>query len=307
MDERNQADTTHRGPRRIGVTGARGFVASRLIPMLLRDGAEVIAILRPGRERSTLPEWNVEVRHADLDQADGFSAAFDGCDAVVHLSGMFQGPQMARALDAARVPCAVFVSSAGVHTRLASASAEAKRVGEAAVNAARVRATILRPSMIYGTAADRNLARLIGWVAERGVVPLPGGGITPQQPVHVDDLAQAIRAALARPANEDRVYDVGGPVALPLREMVRIISGIVGRKAVIVPLPIGATHAAIVLMRRLGLPAPIRPEQILRLGESKAVDISAAVRDLGFSPRSFKEGIRPEVAEVMSKRGLTAT
>jgi nucleoside-diphosphate-sugar epimerase len=220
---------------------------------------------------------------------------------------MFQGPQMARALDAARVPCAVFVSSAGVHTRLASASAEAKRVGEAAVNAARVRATILRPSMIYGTAADRNLARLIGWVAERGVVPLPGGGITPQQPVHVDDLAQAIRAALARPANEDRVYDVGGPVALPLREMVRIISGIVGRKAVIVPLPIGATHAAIVLMRRLGLPAPIRPEQILRLGESKAVDISAAVRDLGFSPRSFKEGIRPEVAEVMSKRGLTAT
>jgi nucleoside-diphosphate-sugar epimerase len=294
-------------PRRIAVTGARGFVASRLIPMLLGDGAEVVAILRPGRERSALPAWNVEVRHADLDAASGIAAAFAGCEAVVHLSGMFQGPQIARALDEANVPRAVLVSSAGVHTKLESRSAEAKRVGEAAINAANVAATILRPSMIYGTAADRNLARLIAFVARYGLVPLPGGGRTPQQPIHVDDLSNAIRAALARPSSAGRAYDVGGPVALPLRQMVRIIADMVGKKAAIIPLPIGMTHSAVVMLRRLRLPAPIRPEQILRLAESKAVDISAAVRDLGFTPRTFEDGIRPEVAEVLERHGLTVT
>ncbi len=45
----------------------------------------------------------------------------------------------------------------------------------------------------------------------------------------------------------------------------------------------------------------IRAEQLLRLAEDKAFAIDDAVRDLGFAPRPFGEGIRAE-AQLM---GLT--
>jgi hypothetical protein len=55
------------------------------------------------------------------------------------------------------------------------------------------------------------------------------------------------------------------------------------------------------LARRAGLRTPVRPEQLLRLEESKAVEIGPARADLGFAPRSFAEGIRAE-ADLLARR-----
>lgn len=264
--------------------------------MLLAHGARVIGVLRPGREAPGLERVGVTLRHGDLDDAASLAGTFDGADAVVHLSGLSQVTGLVPVLEAARVRRGVFVSSAGVYTRLASRSADAKRAGEAALAASAIEWTIIRPSMIYGTPADRNLARLLRWVRRFPVVPVPGGGGTPQQPVHVEDLVEAIVCALERPATSRRAYDVGGPRALPLREVIRTCARAVGRRALIVPVPLGPAHAAVSALRRLGLPCPVRPEQVLRLAESKAVDISAAAADLDFRPRSFEAGIGAEVA-----------
>jgi hypothetical protein len=55
-------------------------------------------------------------------------------------------------------------------------------------------------------------------------------------------------------------------------------------------------------MKTLRLPAPVRGEQVLRLAESKAVDIEAARRDLDFQPRGFSDGIRTEAAMILKLR-----
>ena len=52
---------------------------------------------------------------------------FLGADALVHLSGIAQVPRFLDALESAGVRRAVFVGSAGVHTRLISSGADAKR------------------------------------------------------------------------------------------------------------------------------------------------------------------------------------
>ena len=67
-----------------------------------------------------------------------------------------------------------------------------------------------------------------------------------------------------------------------------------GRRAWVLGIPLGPAHRMAVLLGRLRLRSPVRPEQILRLTESKAVDISAARLDLDFEPRSFADGIRAE-------------
>ena len=290
-------------PRTIAVTGPLGFVASRLLPHLAEAGVHVLAVVRPGRDASALAAFaNVEVRRGDLDDPASLAGAFTGAEAVVHLAGLALVPGMLPSLLAAGVRGGVFVSSAGVYTKLESPGADAKRAGEAALKASWLAWTVLRPSMIYGTPRDRNLVRLLDWVSRCPVVPAPLGGVTPQQPVHVDDLVSAILAALGRPEAARRAFDVGGPEPLPLAVLARECASAMGRTCWILPVPLAPAHGAAVLARRLGLPFPVRPEQVLRLAESKAVDIGPARDALGFAPRTFREGIRAEAAMLREGR-----
>jgi CDP-glucose 4,6-dehydratase len=80
------------------VTGGHGFVASHLTKALLRRGDEVRVLDRPaprvadvgGPRRSALGvlgiEDEVELFEADLREAEGVSAAVEGCDSVFHLA-----------------------------------------------------------------------------------------------------------------------------------------------------------------------------------------------------------------------------
>lgn len=278
----------------IGMTGATGFVGSRLLPRLLERGDRVVCLLRPGRDPEPVARTGAEVRFADLADPRSFGPVFDGLGTIIHLSGLAQVAGMVEPLEAAGVRRGVFVSSTGVYTRLASPSAEAKRRSEDALRRSALSYTIVRPTMIYGAPGDRNMVRLLRLVRRIGVVPVPGGGSTPQQPVHVDDLVALILAALDRPATERREYDAGGPEALTLREVVQAAAEAVGRRARIVPIPVAPAARLVELARWARLPCPIRPEQVRRLTESKAVGIGDAVRDLGFQPRSFDQGITDE-------------
>jgi uncharacterized protein YbjT (DUF2867 family) len=284
-------------PRVIAVTGPLGFVASRMLPRLQAPGTRVLAIVRPGSDAGALAAWpNVEVRRGDLSEPATLRDAFTGAGEVVHLAGLALVPGMLPAILAAGVRRGAFVSSAGVHTKLVSSGAEQKRSGEAALRESSLGYTILRPSMIYGTPRDRNMVRMLRLIARWPLVPAPLGGATLQQPVHVDDLVSAILAALTREEALRREYDVGGPEPLPLAQIVRECGRALGRPAGILPLPLAPAHAMARAARAMRLPFPVSPEQVLRLTESKAVDIGPARRDLGFAPRPFREGIVAEAA-----------
>jgi NADH dehydrogenase len=149
--------------------------------------------------------------------------------------------------------------------------------------------------MIYGGEADRNISRLIRLIDRSGVVPLPGGGRTVFQPVHVNDLASCIVAALERPESIGRIYDIPGRDALTLAEIVRTIADLLGKPVLTVPVPLPlalfAVKTAGLLVPRLGISA----DQIERLGEDKAHDLTAAATDLGYDPAPFREGIKAQL------------
>ena len=262
----------------------------------------MIALVRAGRDARGLEASGCVTRRVDLSAAAPSPKWFEGCNAVVHLSGIAQASTLVPAIEAAGTRRAVFVGSAGVYTKLESRGADAKRRGEARIRESSLEWTILRPSMIYGTLRDRNIARLLRWLDRWPLVPVPGGGRTAQQPVHVEDLADAIVAALERDASARREYDVAGPDALPLAELIRESARALGRTVWLVPVPLFPAHWAARSARRLRLPFPISPEQVLRLDESKAADIEPARRDLDFAPRSFSSGIQAEARELRSVR-----
>jgi nucleoside-diphosphate-sugar epimerase len=231
----------------------------------------------------------VSLRVGDL----GADLPLDGVDTLVYCASMGFGhvPRLVAQLEACGVKRAVFVSTTAIFTRLPAASRAVRLEAEQAVQASRLAWTILRPTMIYGTQRDRNISRLLGWLSRWPVVPVCGNGLW--QPIHVEDLADAVVAALNSPAAVGRAYNVaGGPPALRFSELVRVAGRAVGRDVVLLPVPL---RLAVVLARLTGV---VRPEQVWRLAEDKAFDSSDACRDFGFAPRGFEEGVRLEVRQL---------
>jgi nucleoside-diphosphate-sugar epimerase len=112
--------------------------------------------------------------------------------------------------------------------------------------------------------------------------------------VHVDDVASAIASALMRPSTGGHAYDVAGPEPLTFRQLVREGAAAVGRRPLLFPIPLRPAVAAIGVYERVSSNPRLWAEQLERLGEDKAFDITPAQDELGFNPRSFTEGVQAQ-------------
>jgi nucleoside-diphosphate-sugar epimerase len=285
---------------RVHVTGASGFLGGSVVPLLLAAGHDVTALTRTPAAAERAIDLGATPVPGDLDDPATVDGAFFAAEAeaLVNLAslGFGHAPTIVAAAEEAGMHRAVFVSTTSIFTTLDTASKPVRLQAEAAVMESGLDWTIIRPTMIYGTPADRNMARLLRALRRFPILPLPGGGRSLQQPVHVDDLAAAIVSALERPAAVRRAYDVAGPDPLTLRMVIEEAGGAVDRQPRLVSLPLRPMVGAMRVYQAVAPSPRIRYEQIARLAEDKAVDISAARTDLDFRPRPFREGIAAEAA-----------
>ncbi len=278
------------------MTGGTGFTGRRVVRELLGRGCAVTLLVRPPAAGRDLPPEATTVE-GDMADAGALARLLDGADAFVHVAslGFGHADRVVGAVEAAGVPRSVYFSSTALFTRLPAATRAIRRAAEDRVRSMRGGFTILRPTMIYGDAGDRNLSRLVRFVARSPVVPLPGGGRALVQPVHVDDLGSAAADALLCEAAIGRSYNLPGAQAVPLRDLVAHIGVLLGRRPLLLPLPLRPVAALAGLWHRLGLPPRVSAEQVLRLGEDKAFAYDEARRDWGYAPRGVLEGVTGEV------------
>ena len=284
-------------PKVIAVTGATGFIGP-FVMRALRDQfrtAVLRAVVRATSDPGRIGMPGVALAVADLNDQPSLHRAFAGVDTLVNVAslGFDWVETILGAAETAGIERAVFIGTTAMLTSLPVASKPVRERNERLVKESGLKWTILRPTMIYGTPADRNMARLVGFVLRSPIVPVVAPSAL-QQPVHVEDVAAAVAGALASPVTIGRVYNLSGRDALPFATLVREVAMAVGRRRLIIPIPIEPVVGAIALWNRLGR-APLKVEQIRRLQEDKNFDYGDAARDFGFCPRPFCEGIRSEV------------
>jgi uncharacterized protein YbjT (DUF2867 family) len=245
-------------------------------------------LARPTSNLSVLPR-GVDVRYGALEDA---RLPLEGVSSVVYCASMGFGhvPSVVRQLESADIQRAVFISTTAIFTSLPSASRALRLEAEAAVSNSRLEWTILRPTMIYGAARDRNISRLLRFLARSPVFPLCGNALW--QPIHVADLADAVVTVLGNPATVGQRYNLAGASPLRFADLVRTAAGSLSRRVLLVPVPVSAAVLAARVSRI------VTAEQIRRLAEDKAFDYSAAARDFDFQPRSFADGVRQEAREM---------
>jgi nucleoside-diphosphate-sugar epimerase len=298
---------------RLLVTGGSGFLGGYVLTEAARRGHSCVALARSPAAARTVAACGATPLTGDLDDGAVLTEVFvrAGCDALVNLAslGFGHAPDIVRAAVRARLDRAVFVSTTAVTTTLPASAKAVRLAAEEEIRRSGLSWTILRPTMIYGAAGDRNLSRLLVLLARLRPaplplpVPVPGGGRQLQQPVHVADLAEAVLAAVERTAAAGHRYDVAGPEPLTFAELLRASAAAVGGRIQLVPVPMAPVVALTRGYERISRRPRIRVEQWQRLAEDKAFGIDAAARDLDYAARSFTEGIRAEAAAL----GLTRT
>ncbi len=280
------------------VTGATGFTGSRVVPLLLENGYQVRCLSRETSDRSLLSPLQVEWATGDLSHADSLASALRGTDALVNIAslGFGHADNIIASAKAAGVKRAIFISTTAIFTQLNAGSKSVRLAAETAIQSSGLDYTILRPTMIYGSPRDRNMWRLIRLLRISPVMPIFGDGQSLQQPIFVDDVAQAVLRSLQTDVTIGKSYNIAGKDPLTYNQVIDTVSSVLGKRIWKLHLPFMPIVRLLQWTERLRLRLPIKAEQVLRLNENKDFSYAEAQKDFGFSPQGFEEGIRAEVA-----------
>ncbi len=270
------------------VIGATGKTGRLLVARLLSQGHQVIAV---GRDAGRLAGLSgARTRVADLEDPSALRAALEGGTIVIGCAHARFIPAILAAAPETLTRL-VLLGSTRKFSRIPDAGAQAVRRGEAAFLDSGLPGVILHPTMIYGAEGENNVGRMIAAVGAFPVLPLPGGGRALVQPIHVDDVVEAIVAAATLPGAPGAPIVIAGPTPMAVADMVRACARAVGRRVVIVPVPAGLAVAAARLTALLPERLRVSPDEVRRLAEDKAFDTEGMRARLGVSPVDFETGL----------------
>ncbi|WKZ41727.1 MAG: NAD(P)H-binding protein [Anaerolineales bacterium] len=281
---------------RVLITGATGFTGSRVVPLLLENGFNVRCFVRETSDRSRLGKLPVEWVTGDLSDTEALTSALHGVDTLVNIAslGFGHAESILRSAKEAGVRRGIFISTTAIFTQLNAGSKSVRLAAEETIQASGLDYTILRPTMIFGSPRDRNMWRLIRLLRFLPIIPIFGDGESLQQPIFVDDVAQAVLLALQNDITIGKSYNIAGKAPLTYNQVIDTVAFALGKRVWKLYLPYMPIVRFLQFTERMRLRLPIKAEQVLRLNENKAFSYEEAQRDFGFSPRSFAEGIELE-------------
>jgi NADH dehydrogenase len=147
---------------------------------------------------------------------------------------------LVRAAESADVDRFVQLSALGADPNGDTAYIRAKGAAERIVEASDLDWTVFRPSVVFGEGGEfvsftKRLKKLFAPLVP--LYPLPGGGKTRFQPIHVDDLVSMIVESLEADEHIGAIYEIGGPERLTLRAVTQLVYEAERNGVTIVPLP----------------------------------------------------------------------
>ncbi len=235
------------------VTGATGYIGSRLIPLLLYRGYQVRALVRSAKKLTCRPWFNhprLEVVEGDLFHPDSLTRAARGCYAVYYLVHSMNSQvqdfvtadreaasNMARAAEKENLERIIYLSGLGEdNPQLSKHLRSRTEVGRILQNSS-VSTTILRSAVILGSGSASF--ELIRFLTERlPVILAPRWMRTQSQPIAISNVLEYLAGCLEKPQTAGQTYDIGGPDILSYEDMFRIYAQVAGlSKRVILKVP----------------------------------------------------------------------
>ena len=283
---------------RILITGANGHLGRRLIARL-RGNCDVVAVVRSDRAAAMLADCGVEVRLVDYRDREALEAVAVGCEAAVHLAGIIKETAGNRYVDAhegtARalsgldgIRHVVYLSVVGAARDSPNACLASKAAAETLLLSGGARTRVLRVPMVLGEGDYASLA-----LGRRASAPLSftfrAGSF--EQPVYAGDVVDAIVALIER-ADAPELIELAGPERVTRRELTRRAGGVLGRRTLLISLPIAFGRMLAAMFEGMSANPPVTRAMLDVLDHDDDVDVTSACRSLGLELTTLDETLR---------------
>lgn len=290
---------------RVLVTGATGFVGSRLVSVLLERGHDVVAFVR-NADRFEGPDA-VEVCEGDLLAPPVEFPSVDVAYYLVHSMGA-RGDFVARdrlaartfveAADRAGVDRVIYLGGLGEDDGQLSPHLGSRREVEHLLSTGSFEVTVIRAAVIVG-AGSASFDLIAQLAARLPVMVTPRWVETACQPIYVDDVIAYLVGVLDVPDTAGRTFEIGGPDVLSYREMIeRTAVELSGRRPYIVPVPVLSPRLSALWLRIF---TDVSPDVARPLIEGLKTTVVVTDRsldayvDVELTP--FEEAVRSALAE----------
>lgn len=283
-------------PSSIHVIGASGRSGAALCRALLSAGQTVIPVVRDaGRLPDDIARACPPPRLINLeDDTTAISAALQDARHIVNTAHA----RHTATILAAAPPQATLIGlgSTRKFSRWADTHGDGVIAGEQALLSCGRSGMMLHPTMIYGAAGEDNVQRLARLLRFLPIVPLPENGRALVQPIYQEDVTRsllaAVRKAIAGELTTPRPVVIAGPRPMPYREFVAAISKAAGLRArPVLSVPAGVLMTLAPMMAHMPFLPDIGRDEIRRLMEDKAFDITPMREELGVTPLPLEKGL----------------
>jgi len=235
---------------KILLTGATGYIAKKLLPVLLAEGHEVTVCVRD-RKRFDATRFNasalsvIEVNFLDRSTLERIPEDIDAAYYLIHSmsssTGDFDVMEQASAINfrermnETRVRQVIYLSGI-VNTNLLSKHLASRKKVEEELSQGSYHLTTLRAGIILGSgSASFEIIRDL--VEKLPVMVTPRWLNTRTQPIAVQNVIEYLNGVLLKESLFDKSFDIGGPDILTYKEMLLRFAAVrnLKRKIFVVP------------------------------------------------------------------------
>lgn len=282
---------------RVLMTGATGLIGSAVVRRLSDAGHDLVLVVRD--VDAAKARWpHAHVVHGGFgSDTPAWPDYLRGVDVVINAVGIFteqagqsfdavhvKGPMaLFRAAVDARVRRVIQVSALGASAYRDEAYLSSKGRADAELAALPIQSTVVRPSLVF--AAHGPSTQWFAALAALPLTPLPGGGGQHIQPVHIDDVAEAIaRLVVARDVPAELI--LVGPHATTLRQYLSTLKRGIGARGGSVAIPSTLLRTMSALFGRF---SPWLSGETMRMLDAGSTAASAPLTNLlGREPREVE-------------------
>jgi nucleoside-diphosphate-sugar epimerase len=312
------------------VTGATGFVGTRLVNELLSLGGSIRALIRSADKADELRGRGIETVVGDLRDPESMRRAVRDAKQIFHcaaanskcnaeeiretnLGGMRNLLEAVRHENGGRV---ILMSSINVYgsnsiahgteetllCRSGEVHADVKIEGEELARQYAdqhgLEITILRPGLIYGPGEFHHLPRLADAI-RRGKFVFLGSRKNIVPLVYISDMIQAMLLAAETPQATGRAYSITDGSRSTIGDLVDHLARLMNCPRPMRVLPYSLAWFVCTLFDQLKRAGPINRTTLRFLGTSRFFDIQRAREELGYQPRvGLREGLEAAVDSV---------
>jgi nucleoside-diphosphate-sugar epimerase len=239
----------------IAITGASGFIGTRLSSYLHECGHHVVALVRSNEKAQAINKKGIATKICDITDQSSLKDAFKDMQVVIHLAALFNHPEASwddyyrvnvggtkNVLETALqtgIKRVVHCSTGGVVTgggsppyseqtpyaapawdKYETTKMEGEKAALDFFGTQDLEVVIIRPTQPYGP-GDVSKAKFYRMV-ERGVIVNPGK--TKKHLIFIDDLCRAFEMTAMHQNIKSEIFIIGGQTAIELKTLVRIVA-----------------------------------------------------------------------------------